>query len=183
VTTAFAAVMTRTAVLDRTSTGNHDASESKRREEKRDDLNTKPGTDRNMTVSDQQRWASSHSPDIAQGPPWATCYVEQEEEGRPVLEEWVMRGEGENLNAFRSWAKRGLEPVSVRCEESSMKADDDVMCIECMSHSGSELGERGAAVTVVQAQLVTTFVDLQQCLASTVGGNNFCKSGRVVVPM
>eukprot|EP00420_Gonyaulax_spinifera_P030958 CAMPEP_0197883508 /NCGR_PEP_ID=MMETSP1439-20131203/10316_1 /TAXON_ID=66791 /ORGANISM="Gonyaulax spinifera, Strain CCMP409" /LENGTH=232 /DNA_ID=CAMNT_0043503231 /DNA_START=48 /DNA_END=742 /DNA_ORIENTATION=- len=145
-------------------------------------LKSKKAMTHNVTLLTAASMARiTQSPRIAQGPPWSTCFVETEDAGLPVLEEWILRGETKNVQSFRSWRQSGAEPVSVRCEDSSVVADDSVMCIECVSHFEAPGGSGSAAVAVAQARMITTFVDLQQCQASTPGGMNFCKSGRVVV--
>lgn len=125
---------------------------------------------------------------MLQGPPWSTCFVEAQQGGRPVLEEWLMRGESSNVGAFTAWRKSGPGPMSVRCEEAAVRAEDGVLCLECLSHPGAQAAARharaGAAAVLAQVQAVATFVDLQQCLASAVAGTAaFCKSGQVVVPL
>jgi len=132
------------------------------------------------------------SQEVAQGPPWATCSVEYEAQGRPALEEWIMRGDQDNLNAFRSWRKAGspeiTEPMNVRCAPTAPQAVEEAMCIQCVSHSAESFfspagGLRRDSVTTVQGQVVGTFLDIKQCMADTTEGKGFCMSGHVVVPM
>mmetsp|Transcript_65317 Transcript_65317/g.164634 ORF Transcript_65317/g.164634 Transcript_65317/m.164634 type:complete len:233 (-) Transcript_65317:538-1236(-) len=146
----------------------------------------------NTTVLSESGHPDRRSQEVAQGPPWATCFVEYEAQGRPALEEWVMRGEQDNLNAFRSWREAGspemAEPMNVRCAPAAPQAVEEAMCIQCVSHSGASLlspagGLRREAVTTVQGQVVSTFIDIKQCVADTTDGKGFCMSGHVVVPV
>mmetsp|Transcript_102043 Transcript_102043/g.284047 ORF Transcript_102043/g.284047 Transcript_102043/m.284047 type:complete len:233 (+) Transcript_102043:120-818(+) len=130
---------------------------------------------------------------VAQGPPWANCFVEYVEAGRPVLEEWLLQGEPESIAAFRAWrghgtgAPRGPAPASIRCAPTSLRPGEEVLCLECLSHSGAfasaPAGRGAASLATVRAELVGTFAELRQCLAATEGGAGFCKSGQVVVPV
>jgi len=183
------------AVLERpraSADGRVDASEdssSSRREKK---PTSGKAASFNATVTSASGRPDRRSQETTQGPPWATCFVEYLAEGRPALEEWVMRGEPDNLNAFRSWRKAGspeiTEPMNVRCTPASPQAMEGAMCLQCVSHSGASsnspaLGLRQEAVATVQGQVVGTFTDLEQCVADTTDGKGFCMSGHVVVPV
>lgn len=114
-------------------------------------------------------------PGTIQGPPWSTCSVEYQDGGRNVLEEWIMRGESDTVNAFRNFrnAETGTSTnVNVRCEDTAPVASDGVTCLECIMTSDS--ASQGSRV-------VQTFGTLQQCFALTVGGTGFCRSGGVAV--
>jgi len=118
---------------------------------------------------------------VLQGPPCSTCFVETEETGRPVLEEWLLRGDASNVVRFRNWRlQSGSGPMKVRCEDAAVRAEDEVLCIECLSHQPAEGPSMRGAHTIVAVQ--GTFVGLQQCLGSFTGGMGFCKSGKVVMP-
>merc|ERR1719352_1781646 len=78
--------------------------------------------DKNKTASNATLQLSSGIPEVGNsrlggGPSWAKCVVEQSTSGgaRIILEEWVMRGERENVNAFRSWRENGKSPATARC--------------------------------------------------------------------
>mmetsp|Transcript_26551 Transcript_26551/g.84211 ORF Transcript_26551/g.84211 Transcript_26551/m.84211 type:complete len:236 (+) Transcript_26551:111-818(+) len=149
----------------------------------------------NATMLQEGGQTKDQRPEVAQGPPWATCFVEYVEAGRPALEEWLLRGEKENVAAFRAWRQHGSphgpETASVRCVPEAKQPEEELLCVECLSHSGAlpsgpagpSASRKGdASVAMVQATLVTTFSGLKQCLAGTVGGMGFCKTGKVVVP-
>jgi len=123
-----------------------------------------------------------------QGPPWATCVVEYIENGRNMLEEWVMRGDAANVDAFRSWRECNLESANVRCEPTPPRASEQLTCIECVRHAGSSLltSPGGSStcdgiVDKLHAEVSMAFTDWDQCMAQTVGGASFCKSGNVAV--
>uniref|UniRef100_A0A6T8XIG1 Uncharacterized protein n=1 Tax=Pyrodinium bahamense TaxID=73915 RepID=A0A6T8XIG1_9DINO len=111
---------------------------------------------------------------IDQNPPWATCFVEEQQATRSVLEEWVLRGEHSQLAAFRAWRQRGADPTSVRCVELPEEEALRTVCLECVSPSGistAALGAHGA----------TAFGAFSQCMAQTAMGLGFCKSGQVTL--
>lgn len=51
---------------------------------------------------------------VTNGPPCATSFVEAHASSSSVLEEWVMRGEHRNVDAFRTWREQSDEATSVR---------------------------------------------------------------------
>jgi hypothetical protein len=125
------------------------------------------------------------------GPSWATCFVDTKEAGRltdhgvtaprNVLEEWVMRGEQEQLASFRSWtAARGGE-ASVRCVPLSAKSTEDIECIACASSGGMPFTPEGRITVTDNGPSILTFGGLNQCLSSTVG-RGFCMKGSIAVP-
>jgi len=137
------------------------------------------GSNETLYPTDAIRWASKGDKPVALNPRWATCFVRSEAEGRSVLEEWQMRGERENVEAFRSWREATVAgQVNVRCVEATQTADDDVVCLECLTTSAAY---SSGSVATLGAQITTTFVGAQQCGASVVGGTGFCKSGQIVV--
>mmetsp|Transcript_38649 Transcript_38649/g.74179 ORF Transcript_38649/g.74179 Transcript_38649/m.74179 type:complete len:222 (-) Transcript_38649:87-752(-) len=177
---AFAAIMAQPPVLEKPPMTADDAALARAEDAAHRNL---PGFIESNMTTETASWGSpvTRHAGVLQGPPWSTCFVEAEEAGRPILEEWLLRGEASNVNAFRNWRlQSGNSPVRVRCEEAAVRAEDDVLCIECLSrHVAEGAAMRGASITVaVQA----TFVDLQQCLGSSTGGMGFCKSGKVVIP-
>jgi len=118
---------------------------------------------------------------VLQGPPWNTCFVETVETGRSVLEEWLLRGDASNIATFRNWRLgTGSSPMQVRCGDAAVRAEDEVLCIQCLSHRLAEGPSMRGAPTIVAVQ--ETFVGLHQCLSSSIGGMGFCKSGKVVMP-
>jgi len=148
----------------------------------------------NMTTLESGSFDRASSAEVAQGPPWANCFVEYVASGKPALEEWVMRGEKKNLDAFRAWRKSGSsspadDQMTVRCVPASSPMAEQAQCLQCLSHSGASpfsstsTSASSDQVATVQAQVVSTFTDLKECLAETVGGMGFCLSGQVVVPV
>ena len=122
---------------------------------------------------------SSEDKPVALNPRWATCFVRSEAEGRSVLEEWQMRGERKIVESFRSWRQASAAgQVNVNCVEATHTADDDVMCMECLTASAAY---PAGNVATLGAPITATFVGAQQCVASVLGGTGFCKSGQVVV--
>jgi len=115
-------------------------------------------------------------PGTTQNPPWATCFVEGQQEEKSVLEEWVMRGDRENVDSFRRWRQRGSEPTSGRCMETSAKQAMQAICLECVPH---EAGLSFAATPRVSGNILT--FPSTQCLRSMAGGSGFCKSGIVSI--
>lgn len=134
--------------------------------------------------------------EVAQGPQWATCFVEARAAARltsegvaaahSVLEEWVVRGERQRVSKFRAWRNRQAQDsdssANIRCVPKSAKAAEDAFCLECISHSGSgalpftPLG----TVTTYASGAIMTFGGLHECLANT-GGAGYCKTGTVAV--
>lgn len=115
-------------------------------------------------------------PGTTQNPPWATCFVQGRQEEKSVLEEWVMRGDRENVDSFRRWRQRGAEPTSVRCMETSAKAAMEAICLECVPHDGLPFTPAGH----LQGGMLT--FTSTQCVRSMTGGSGFCKSGIVSIP-
>mmetsp|Transcript_79177 Transcript_79177/g.220121 ORF Transcript_79177/g.220121 Transcript_79177/m.220121 type:complete len:208 (-) Transcript_79177:176-799(-) len=105
---------------------------------------------------------------------------------RGVTQEWVMRGEQDNVEAFQSWQNsHAAEPTKVKCTMAAGMIDKEVMCLQCFTHT-RELQLSGTASFhgsgAVQAELVATFSDLGTCVSGTADGMGFCMSGRVTVP-
>mmetsp|Transcript_86499 Transcript_86499/g.185346 ORF Transcript_86499/g.185346 Transcript_86499/m.185346 type:complete len:212 (-) Transcript_86499:160-795(-) len=121
-------------------------------------------------------------PGTTQNPPWATCFVEgqkaQAGEFKSVLEEWVMRGERENVDSFRRWRQQGPEPTSVRCMETSAKAAMEAVCLECVPHAEVLPFTPTGRVS----GNILTLHSVPQCVGSMAGGSGYCKSGTVTMP-
>lgn len=127
--------------------------------------------------------------DVGQGPQWATCFASVEsatlsEDGiqqSTSLEQWIMRGEKQNTDSFKSWRERMAKgtdgPVNVRCVQTDLKSVEDVVCLECVSHVGG-LPFLPQTPIVPSGFLVS---DLQQCMRRSFDGTGFCKSASVVV--
>lgn len=129
---------------------------------------------------------------VTQGPQWATCFVEAQEDARissegvsgarRTLEEWVVRGERNRVREFQEWRARQSKDASTRCVPRSAKAAEDAFCLECISHSGvgafpfTPLGR----VTTTASGAIMTFSGLHECLASTAGAG-YCKTGTVAM--
>jgi len=190
--TSFAApvlMMARPSVVDRADVDDHDdenarkaaADEDVRRESKRGAQAV------NATLLGQPRRFASDEMEVTQAD-WATCFVEASEQGKPVLEEWIMRSQRSNVDVFQSWRATQGSTVSVRCTASSSAVQpQEVTCLECLSHerefqlaSPSALSASGGIP--VQADVVSTFSALDQCMATTLDGNGFCKTGKVTMP-
>uniref|UniRef100_A0A7S4V034 Uncharacterized protein n=1 Tax=Alexandrium monilatum TaxID=311494 RepID=A0A7S4V034_9DINO len=113
---------------------------------------------------------------MAQDPQWATCFVQAQRTSRAVLEEWVLRGERENVAAFRAWRQDSPEPTSVRCVE--LEEEEEALrtvCLECASPGGAA----PAGALAPGAFAGVAFGGLSQCMAHAAVGLGFCKSGQV----
>jgi len=107
----------------------------------------------------------------SEGPRWATCFVAAHDSSRDVLEEWVVRGERENVNAFREWRQhQESQAASVKCAPRSQDATYSVRCLECVSNRASPFSPLGD-VAEVNSNLIMTF-NLDKC-------TGYCKSGVV----
>lgn len=94
---------------------------------------------------------------------------------RPVLEEWVLRGELQNVAAFKSWRQDGPGPTSVRCVEMPEEEALSTVCLECASPGGA--APAGGLAPSAIAGLA--FGRVSQCMAHTAMGLGFCKSGQL----
>lgn len=145
----------------------------------------------NVTLQLGDGYPTSGDGSVTQGPKWATCFVAATEKGRVssegvipprnVLEEWVLRGERENLNAFEVWRRSQAKDAKVQCMPRAAISTEDVFCLECISHAAT-----GALPFTPTSHLATTgiltFGGLHECLADTVG-SGYCKKGTVAVAM
>lgn len=137
------------------------------------------------------------SPGVDQSPPWMTCHVEytdrsgRDEHGsvlsKTVLEEWVMKGTDDVVSSFRMWRLRDLgASAAVRCFPTQ-KAIEDVRCLVCVPRSAAlPFSPQGRLHPVQQGFLsssVLTIGGVDQCLAGSLGGSSFCKSGSVALAM
>eukprot|EP00929_Paragymnodinium_shiwhaense_P052835 TRINITY_DN2645_c0_g1_i1.p1 TRINITY_DN2645_c0_g1~~TRINITY_DN2645_c0_g1_i1.p1 ORF type:complete len:216 (-),score=40.43 TRINITY_DN2645_c0_g1_i1:463-1110(-) len=123
---------------------------------------------------------------VGQGPPWATCFADVEvksvhTDGETassyVLEQWVMRGERQNTDAFKAWRDNMADgPVNVRCSPTALKDIEDVVCLECVSAGSVSFtpDQRMVSSAMVEA-------DLQQCMKKSFDGTGFCKSASLVM--
>eukprot|EP00403_Amphidinium_massartii_P021439 CAMPEP_0178389002 /NCGR_PEP_ID=MMETSP0689_2-20121128/9884_1 /TAXON_ID=160604 /ORGANISM="Amphidinium massartii, Strain CS-259" /LENGTH=202 /DNA_ID=CAMNT_0020009423 /DNA_START=34 /DNA_END=643 /DNA_ORIENTATION=+ len=132
--------------------------------------------------------------EVDQGPPWAECILdystvvmsqtaggEVDAELQTRMESWIMRGERENVDAFKSWqiAEKGETLGTMRCMQTSAKAIEGTSCLECIPRGSGSDGSfhlqstyaqlRGSAPGHVVMTLTTT---IGQC-------PGFCKSGSV----
>eukprot|EP00929_Paragymnodinium_shiwhaense_P057911 TRINITY_DN29000_c0_g1_i1.p1 TRINITY_DN29000_c0_g1~~TRINITY_DN29000_c0_g1_i1.p1 ORF type:complete len:231 (-),score=48.57 TRINITY_DN29000_c0_g1_i1:569-1261(-) len=127
-------------------------------------------------------------PNVGQGPPWATCFADVEQKSTDqvdgtvtrsnVLEQWIMRGDRSNTDAFIAWRQRMAHgPVSVRCSNTNLKDAEDVVCLECVSHVG------GLPFTADSPIVPSGFIvsDFQQCMRRSFDGTGFCKSASLVL--
>ena len=132
-----------------------------------------------------------------QGPPWVTCHVEyadrsgRDEHGsvlsKTVLEEWVMKGSEDVVSSFRLWRQADLgASAAIRCFPIR-KALEDVRCLACVPRSAAlPFSPQGQLHPVQQGFLssyVLTISGVDQCLAGSLGGSSFCKSGSVALAM
>lgn len=130
------------------------------------------------------------------GPQWATCFVDVKEAGRVsqdgvrppknVLEEWVLRGDQEQLASFRSWTASRNGPngeASARCVPLSAKSTEDIFCLDCITHgtAGGLPFTPDGHVTHTASGSILTFGGLSECLSSTVG-RGFCMKGSLALP-
>lgn len=165
--------------------------EKKKREESEDLLRT-----RNFTLEFSSGRPDDLWPGITNSPPYATCFVEYQDrsqrgihgsvEPRNVLEQWVMRGDGDIIESFKQW--RGLRndaSMSFRCMTTASNSLKDTTCLECVSHSPSSASVPlpSRIEGTVHSSMVMTFNGLPQCLANVGGLMSFCKSGMVALPM
>jgi len=140
---------------------------------------------------------SGRRPGVDQGPPWVTCHVEytdkcgRDEHGsvlsKTVLEEWVMKGRDDVVLSFRLWRLRDLgASAAMRCFPTK-KAIEDVRCLACVPRSAAlPFSPQGQLHPVQQGFLssyVLTISGVDQCLAGSLGGSSFCKSGSVALAM
>jgi len=122
-------------------------------------------------------WPTEPSTLVAQNPPWAKCFVEAQDTSKSVLEEWVMRGERETVDTFRSWRQGTSTPTSVRCVETSPSDAMQATCLDCVSLS--EIGFLSPGTMPADAM---RFLGLSsQCLATAAVNAGFCKSGVVTL--
>jgi len=161
--------------------------EALQREEKRkrDDAKTENATQVSFIGAPLEPGA-----EVDQGPPWAECTLdystvvmsqtaggEVDAELQTRIETWIMRGERENIEAFKSWqmAEKGETLGTMRCAQTSAKAVEAATCLECIPRSGSfQLQSsyaqlRGAAPGNV---VMTVSATTGEC-------PGFCKSGSV----
>jgi len=189
----------RTAVAEpRTRTATATA-EDEEVEDTKDQQSKKNSTDFNITLQLSDGFPGDGAPGVDQGPPWAKCHVtysdrsERDEHGsvvpRMVLEEWVMKGSSEHINAFKSWRQQTLDaPAEFRCLSTSQKAIEEVKCLSCVPRSGGlPLSPAGHLSSVHPGPFSNSFVltigGVDQCLAGSFGSSSFCKSGSVAVAM
>jgi hypothetical protein len=130
-------------------------------------------------------------PGVTHGQPYVTCFVEyqdrntRDDEGtvqaKDVLEEWVMRGDFDTVNRFKSWRHRSSDVMNTRCVQTGSKSLEDATCLECIAPSPSfnGAGVPGAIVGTLHSSSVMTFNGLRHCLTRTGG---FCKAGTVTLP-
>jgi len=156
----------------------------------------------NLTLQLSSGWGETFDVHVTNGASWATCFVEYDDahpsssmqtpQGQHLLEQWIMRGD--NVDAFRQLqgAPSRANHVSVRCTPTSVKATQDVVCLECVSPVGvlpfspasSMLpGHTSSSSEVTRANPAMIFGNLQQCLENAIVGQGFCKSGSLSVPL
>jgi len=149
----------------------------------------------NLTLQLGSGWGETSGVRVTNGASWATCFVEYDDaspQGRHLLEQWVMRGD--DVDAFRllQQTTSRANHVSVRCSPTSVTATQDVICLECISPTGtlpftpaSSIlpGHVSSSSEAIHANPAMIFGNLQQCLETTVVGQGFCKSGSLSVPL
>jgi len=160
--------------------------------------------DENKTASNATLQLSSGFPEggdsrLGKGPSWTKCVVEQSVSGdnaHILLEEWVMRGERETVNAFRSW-REGSTSAVARCAPTSLLSTESISCLACIprfvafSNDASPFTPQGHISPIpddqwaegrpgLKADAIITFNGLPQCMASSFG-SGFCKSGSVML--
>mmetsp|Transcript_56681 Transcript_56681/g.127889 ORF Transcript_56681/g.127889 Transcript_56681/m.127889 type:complete len:208 (-) Transcript_56681:300-923(-) len=120
-------------------------------------------------------------PGVTQNPPWATCFVEEQQADGSVLEEWVMRGEPRTLSAFRAWRRSSTARASVRCVKTPASDAMQTVCLQCASpEQGTPFGI-SASVRMGSAGAVLVVAGAPQCMAQAASGLGFCKSGQVTL--
>lgn len=171
------------AVVDDPAVDQKEAKDGKKKKKK-----DKDNMLSNFTLQLSDGFPSVIGPDVGQGPPWATCFADAEqkvtdqEDGTVtrsnVLEQWIMRGDRSNTDAFINW-RQGMSsgPVSVRCQQTNLKDAEDVVCLECVSHVG------GLPFTADTPIVPSGFIvsDFQQCMRRSFDGTGFCKSSSLVI--
>ncbi|CAK0792619.1 unnamed protein product [Prorocentrum cordatum] len=122
-------------------------------------------------------------PETLLNPTWATCYVEARLPTRPVMEEWVMRGEREVIALFKSWRRSSQEATSIRCVDTPVEDALQSECLACAAHDGVHAQMAPFAVSgQVSSEGVMTFLTgSSQCMASAARGQGFCKSGQLLL--
>jgi len=171
--------------------------ETKPEEEAPTDSRTSNATDFNVSLLLGSGFPSSGwRPGVDQGPPWMTCSVEYTDRGerdehgsvlsKTVLEEWVMKGTDDIVSSFRVWRLRDLgASAAMRCFPTK-KAIEDIRCLVCVPPSALPFSPQGQLSPVQQGFLsyyVLTISGVDQCLAGSLGGSSFCKSGSVALAM
>lgn len=189
--------MASPAVLDRPAT-KHRTDVDADRDSRQKKAKAGNSTIANATLLLSSGYPNDISPGTAQGPQWATCFVDDVEPGyvnangvssaRKLLEEWVMRGDKEVVGDFRMWRQRASADASVRCVTTSPEETEGVTCLECVARSGAQHGSSPFAIrgrtAVLESSIVMTFSGLSECLmgaSSIQGGTGFCKSGTVAM--
>lgn len=144
----------------------------------------------NFTLEFSSGRPNDEEPGVTTGPPYMTCLVEYEDrsqrdtegsvKARAMLEQWVMKGDGDTIGRFSEWRRRKDErDINIRCQPTSSTSLQDITCLECVSGFSAP----GRVVGTVHPSFVMTFSGLQNCLGNAGGGPGFCKSGFVAVPL
>lgn len=163
--------------------------EEEERKKRRDEEDPDKLKARNYTLELSTGEPDWTVPGVINGSPYTTCFVEYEDrsqrdmegtvQARNVLEEWVMRGQPEIVDGFRSWRLHRDATANIRCMQSPSASVEGTMCLECISQASSVMP--GAVVGTLHPSRVMTFSGLQSCLATASKG--FCKSGLVSIPL
>jgi len=183
------------AVADRADAGQVDEIDQKQKKKQGKEESLETLKARNFTLEFSSGLPIDTVRGVTNSPPYATCFVEYQDrsqrdfEGtvqpRSILEEWVMRGDGETLDSFKEWRLRDGGDMTFRCLTTTSNSLRDTTCIECVSHSpfSASLAGPGGIVGTVHSSNVMTFNGLPQCLATHGGRMGFCKSGMVAVSL
>eukprot|EP00930_Biecheleria_cincta_P058952 TRINITY_DN44732_c0_g1_i1.p1 TRINITY_DN44732_c0_g1~~TRINITY_DN44732_c0_g1_i1.p1 ORF type:complete len:233 (+),score=33.92 TRINITY_DN44732_c0_g1_i1:40-699(+) len=113
-------------------------------------------------------------------PPYLACFVELSEQGRELLEEWVMLDDEHSLATLRDMHFLHVSnPAALSCEPLTPADAVGMVCAQCISYSGAGpvfLGSsRDTGMTVV-----SRMTDLRSCMSSGLGATMFCKRGSLV---
>jgi hypothetical protein len=122
-------------------------------------------------------------PETMLNPSWATCYVEAQLTTRPVIEEWVMRGDREVIASFSAWRRSSDEATGIKCVDTSAEDALQSQCLECAAHDEAQAHMTPFAVHghAPAEGVLTLSTGSSQCMQSAARGQGFCKSGQLLL--
>jgi hypothetical protein len=102
---------------------------------------------------------------------------------RPVLEEWVMRGDREVIASFSAWRRSSDEATGIKCVDTPAEDALQSECLECAAHGEAQAQMTPFAVRghVSAEGVLTLSTGSSQCMESAARGEGFCKSGQLLL--